>query len=290
MFPLIESVIAFSAIMLVLSFLVKSLTSVIKNHFDFYSRNLKHEVYSLLEGTLEISRKELKERLEKDPALRSKLKDWNRLGEEYLTKENITWLLKKLDPQKVTEDVIKDLEGRLAVHVAIVRYMFEKRLKNVTLAVGLALCLGLNINALTIWDKLYHDQDVRVKFSSVEFVESANEMANDLETKIQDVEKEKKKVEGKKVEELEEKEKKLEKQRDAVVKQIRHFQGEVGFGIGKIWSETRKDPFKFFFFEFFGSLLTGILVSIGAPYWHDLLRALTQLRKGKVETKPETKP
>lgn len=279
MVPLIETIIAFSAIMLVLSFLVKSLTSVIKNHFDFYSRNLRQEVYSLLEGTLEISRKELKEKVETDITLRTKFpwlaKDWKRLGEEYLTKENITWVLKKLDPQKVTEDVIKDLDGRLAVHVSNVRYMFEKRLKNVTLAVGLALCLGLNINAFAIWDKLYNDQDVRAKFSSVEFVESTNKMAKDLETKIQKL------PEGK-----EKKKEELRKQRDAAVKQISHFRGEVGFGMGKIWTKTPKDPLKFFFFEFFGSLLTGILVSIGAPYWHDLLRALTQLRKGKPETKP----
>ena len=33
-----------------------------------------------------------------------------------------------------------------------------------------------------------------------------------------------------------------------------------------------------FFYEFLGSLLTGILLSIGAPYWHDLLRALGNLR------------
>lgn len=32
-------------------------------------------------------------------------------------------------------------------------------------------------------------------------------------------------------------------------------------------------------YEFFGSLLTGILASIGAPYWHDLLRAVAQFRK-----------
>jgi hypothetical protein len=284
MFPLVETIIAFSAIMLVLSFLVKSLTSVIKNHFDFYSRNLRQEVYSLLEGTLEISRKELQQKIEAKPTLRTQFpwlaKDWKRLGEEYLTKENITWVLKKLDPQKATEDVIKDLEGRLAVHVSNVRYMFEKRLKNVTLAVGLALCLGLNINAFAIWDKLYNDQDVRAKFSSTKFVSSAVGRADNIEKKIKEIEKDKDK----------EKEKdELKKQRDAVVKQIRHFHGQVGFGIGKIWTETPSDgiaAWKFLFVEFFGALLTGILVSIGAPYWHDLLRALAKLRKGKSETKP----
>ena len=67
MFPLIETIIAFSAIMLALSFLVKSLTSVIENHFDSYSRNLKHEVFSLIEGTIDISRKKLQKRLETEP-------------------------------------------------------------------------------------------------------------------------------------------------------------------------------------------------------------------------------
>ncbi len=80
----------------------------------------------------------------------------------------------------------------------------------------------------------------------------------------------------------------LTKQREALAKQMRHFQGQVSFGIGKIWTETPKDgeEGKFLFLEFLGSLLTGILVSIGAPYWHDLLRALTMLRKGKPEIRP----
>ena len=56
---------------------------------------------------------------------------------------------------------------------------------------------------------------------------------------------------------------------EALEKQIHHFQGKVGFGIGKIWTgEVTKWPW--FLHEFFGSLLTGILVSIGVPYWHDL--------------------
>ena len=279
MFPLIETIIAFSAIMLALSFLVKSLTSVIKNHFDFYSRNLKHEVFSLLEGTIEISRKQLQKRLETEPALRTKFPwlahDWKRLGEEYLTKGNIAWVLRKLDPKKVTEEVIKDLEGRLAVHVANVRYMFERRLKNVTLAVGLVLCLGLNVNAFTIWNKLYNDQDVRAKFSSAEYVDSVMELEEQLKKDIKAL------PEGKEKEEL-------TKQREAVAKYIRHFQGQVSFGIGRIWTEIPKkgEEARFLFLEFLGSLLTGILVSIGAPYWHDLLRALTMLRKGKAETKP----
>jgi hypothetical protein len=275
MLPLIETIIGFSAIMFALSFLVKSLTSVIKNHFDFYSQNLRHEVYSLLEGTIGISREKLEKRF-KQPALRTKLpwmaNSWKRLGEKYLTKENITWVLKALDATKVTEEVIKDLEGRLAVHLENVRYMFEKRLKNITLAVGLALCLGLNINAFTIWDKLYNDQDVRAKFSSAKYVDSVMELEKQLKEDIRVL------PAGKEKEEL-------KKQREAVVKYLRDFQGQVSFGIGKIWTEAPEagEKWTFLFLEFLGSLLTGILVSIGAPYWHDLLRALSGLRGKKPE-------
>jgi hypothetical protein len=277
--PLIETIIGFSAIMLILSFLVKSLTSVIKNHFDFYSENLKHEVYSLLEGTIGMSRKQIRNMIRDNPELRAKFpllaNDWKRLGEKYLTKANIAWVLKELDPQKLTATVIQSLEGRLAVHVENVRYMFEKRLKNVTLAVGLAFCLGLNINAFSIWDKLYNDEDVRTKFSSTAFVNSAIESEEQLAEAVKEL------PEGKEKKELAE-------QRKAIKRQIAHFRGQVSFGISKIWTEPPKKgrEAEFLLFEFFGSLLTGILVSIGAPYWHDLLRALGKLRQGKSETKP----
>ena len=219
--------------------------------------------------------------------------DWKRLGEDYLSKENIIWVMRKINPLKVTNEVIEGLDGRLAVHVSNVRYMFEKRLKNITLAVGLVLCLGLNINAIAIWDKMYNDQDARAKFSSQEFVEAALQRADALGGEIQNIEKEKKRVAQKgtgkektKEEELNAKEGELAKQREDILRQVRHFQGEVSFGIGKIWTETPKKGHEvgFLLFEFLGSLLTGILVSIGAPYWHDLLRALTNLRKDKPGT------
>lgn len=57
------------------------------------------------------------------------------------------------------------------------------------------------------------------------------------------------------------------------------FLSDVSLGVGRVWRETPSDLAPWgFFYEFLGSLLTGILVSIGAPYWHDLLRALANLR------------
>jgi hypothetical protein len=278
MFPLIETIIGFAVIMLLLSFMVKSLTSVVKNHFDYYSQNLKREVERLVDGTLSAGGKRLEK---KSPLLQSI--QWKRLGEDYLNKENMEWLLKMLGAK---EDALKNLEGRLELHRANVRFAFEKRTKNISLALGLGLCLFLNINAFTIWDTLYNDQQARSKFSSPTYVESTLELVGEYDKDIKKLD-EKVKVDNKATDEMKaaaeeakEQQKTLQQQRNALQKQIQHFRGEVAFGIGKIWTE-RVTWWPGFLYEFLGSLLTGILVSIGAPYWHDLLRALTALRQPK---------
>jgi len=273
MLPLLETVIGFVAIMLVLSFLVKSLTSMVKSHFNYYSENLKREVERLVWGTVG---KTLEQCHEKAPWLKGV--QWERLGDEFLSRENIEWILWQVtdDPGKLEKE-LKRLEARLKVHRANVSYAFEMRTKNLSLMAGLVLCLGLNINAFTIWDTLYNDQAVRAKFASPEAVEALEKQAEETERKLAES------SAGPPTTRQE-----LEKQRDEVRKVLAHFRSEVGFGMGRIWTEgppKEKDKAKqetaewrFFGYEFFGSLLTGLLVSVGAPYWHDLLRALASLR------------
>jgi hypothetical protein len=267
MFPLIETIIAFVVIMLVVSLLVKSLTSVVKNHCDYYSSNFKREVERLLRGTIKGGWDKW---TKKAPWLEEI--QWHRLREDFLTEKNMEWLLTQLGAES---GALKNLEARLEVHKANIRFAFEKRTKNLSLALGLALCLFMNINGFTIWETLYGDQQARAKFSSPEYVESALERLAEYDQRIMALNR----VSGSDAEKKEE----LQERREVLEKEIHHFRGEVGFGIGKIWrGEVTKWPW--FLFEFFGSLLTGILVSIGAPYWHDLLKALTALRGLK---KPE---
>ena len=74
--------------------------------------------------------------------------------------------------------------------------------------------------------------------------------------------------------------KRLREEREGLMQEFSNFGKEVDFGVARIWlGDVNQWPG--FFYEFFGSLLTGILVSIGAPYWHDLLRALANLRHAK---------
>jgi hypothetical protein len=257
MFTLIETIIAFAVIMLMMSLLVKTFTSVFKNHIDYYSKNLKVEVVRFVEGTLN----ELGQSLDDGQKEILKKMEWKRLGEEYLTKKNMEWLLETLG---ISDLRLKysNFEARLKIHADKIRYAFEKRTKNIALVVGVALCLFMNINAFSIWDRLYNDQMTRSKFSSPKYVESVTAEIKPKEASSGATNKEE-----------------LEKQRKELRDKFYQFRGEVNFGVGRVYSEELN--LTGFLYEFFGSLLTGILISIGAPYWHDILRVFSNLRQKK---------
>jgi hypothetical protein len=274
MLTLIETLTGFAAIMLMLSLLVKTLTSVIKNQWDYYSDNLKHEVQRL---ALETTGKTWEKLIQNSHAPEwTKEIHWERLGDELLTPAYMSWFLQQLDQNAK----VFDLESRLKIHVANVRYTFEMRMKNLALAVGLALCMLCNINALTIWKSLYTDQQLRATFAG-SYADKATALAQAQANATTP-----------------------QPGQQPADAQIKSFQGsmrgfltDVSFGVGRIWrpmppgnnaDQTPQDPLQMFLYEFFGSLLTGILISIGAPYWHDLLQALSSLRSYVPATKTKT--
>lgn len=300
MLSLVETITGFAAIMLMLSLLVKTLTSVIKNQWDYYSDNLKHEVHRL---AFETTGKAW-DALRQSSSIPEWVKNihWERLGDEVLTPAYMSWFLKQLDQNAR----VFDLESRLKIHVANVRYTFEMRMKNLALAVGLGLCLLCNINAFTIWKSLYTDEQLRATFSGA-YADKASALASDRakqETQAGD--------QGKAMDKTQ-----LDKQIQSFQTNMRGFLTDVSFGVGRIWQanprpgktdqarkagqpqeapqgqpedqtkrqpgDEAKSPFEIFLYEFLGSLLTGILVSIGAPYWHDILQALSALRPDKAK-------
>ena len=327
MFLLIETIVGFSVIMLLLSFLVKSLTSVVKNHINYFAGNLKTEVEHFLRETLKESFDKIEDiKKTKAPDVLANV-PWRRLGEDYLTLDNMKELLKKI----TGTDDYENLEARLKRHQSNLKFVFNVRMKNLSLVCGLGLCLFLNINALTIWKTLYTDTQVRAKFTSQKYVaavldksrkiEPATEQATEAEQPAgttpeeatgaeqpagttpekakgaeqpagttpekakgaeQKVGATAKKPEGteQKAETTTEKTE-LAKEREAWKKELKNFQTDVNFGIGAVWEKERKDKPINFLFEFLGSLLTGILVSIGAPYWHDILRTLNSMSVSK---------
>jgi len=203
--------------------------------------------------------------------------NWKRLGEEYLTKDNMEWVLNKLGSLLGKKEIdLKDLEGRLAVHVSNIRYAFQKRIKNIALVVGLGVCLALNINAFSIWSTLYKDQQMRERGEE----EGKN---NENSSDQADIKASDKKMEGlsKNIDRDQEK-KEIQERTQAILEQLEQFQADVSFGVGRIWRDPPKEKdWLGLLYEFLGSLLTGIFISIGAPYWHDLLRTLAAIRQQK---------
>ncbi len=300
MFQLIETIIAFSVIMLMLSFLVKSLTSVIKNHVDYYSRNLRGEVERLIFGYLQ--KGDWQSWAKDFPALGNI--DWRRLSEEYLNRKNMEWILKRLSEEMQIPLDLKYLESRLEVHRANLKYAFETRTKNISLAVGMALCLFMNINALSIWQNLYNNEIIRNQLTSEKVLKQTETLYEAYLKEEQAAGAVDQKDKGKETQVTKEQ---LNEQLREVNKQLREFREQVPFGVGAIWrmpkeaatgtppnitankpghrgqqknGDSSPTPINAvnMLYEFFGSLLTGILVSIGAPYWHDLLRAMAALR------------
>ena len=81
--------------------------------------------------------------------------------------------------------------------------------------------------------------------------------------------------------EIDKKKAELARQREELGENLTDLLTDVHFGALKVWTESKDKGPGFLVFEFVGALLTGVLVSIGAPYWHDLLRSLTKLRQPK---------
>ncbi len=258
---LIDSAIGFAAIMLMLSLLVKSLTSLVKNYVDYYSENLRSEVDQFLNGMVGAGLNVLEVRF---PWVRDI--NWKSLGEEFLTRDKMELLLRQISP---TWTNMGDLDMRLSLHVANLKYAFEQRMKNLALAIGLGLCMFLNVNAVTIWTTLYTDQQVRSTFAT-SYAEKAMAFAD-------------KAANNEPAAAPKDSKAKLDEQAKTMRESVGQFMTDVQFGVGRIWREGANLTLPGFLFELLASLLTGILVSIGAPYWHDLLRALANLRKPERE-------
>jgi hypothetical protein len=288
MIQLLDTALGFVAIMAMLSLLVKCLTSLVKSYVDYYSGNLRSEVDSLLQGMLGRGITAL---ARTSPWLNDI--NWKSLGEEYLTVDKMRVLLQQLDPTWVD---MGDLQTRVDLHIANLRYDFERKMKNLALAAGLAICLLCNINSVAIWKTLYTDQQLRSTFAT-QYSQKALEFA-DSAAKLEKGSPQKPDAAGGSspaqnattgapapsagtaVPANPPTREDLAKQSQALRGNVETFLADVNFGVGRVWRQKYPEiQAGGFCYEFLGSLLTGILISIGAPYWHDLLRTLSSLRK-----------
>lgn len=270
MFPLLETAIGFVAIMLMLTLLVKSLAELIKDHFDFYCDNLNYEADQFLRSVIGRSLTELKNdatALAKAPWLRDF--DLARIGDEFFEEDNVRSVLLQIDPA-LDPAKLTNIKGQLAAHVSRVKYMFQQRLKNLSFAVGVGLCLMLDVNAVTIWRTLYTHDQLRTTFASESATRALLERSQPAAA-----------PNGENAQQAatrEQQEARLAEARAEFGARVKTFTSEVNFGVARIWREAMPSR-RAWIYEFLGALMTGLLVSVGAPYWHDILQSFGSLRK-----------
>jgi len=289
MFVLLEIVIGFAAIMLMLSLLVKSLTSLIKNHFDYYAPIVELEL-KRLESFWASSGKKF-----------TKSINPKTIGSDFFDQKNVLALLSVEDGEtdkKKDSEASKKKEFPVLIEESRknIDALFSKRSKNLALVVGLALCLGANINALSIWDRLYRDGDLRSKLNAQPFLENleaeykkrfpeettnggAGQPSGSAAQQNPGAEAGQGAAQPPSVPAPQE-------ELQAFMRDFGLATADIGFGVGALWrAKTENLNLVMLLYEFFGSLLTGVLISIGAPYWHDALRTLVSLRRLAVQKK-----
>lgn len=260
MLTLMDTAIGFIVVLLMISLVIKGLTSVIKNFVDYKRAIIADQIRKFVEradAQSEHWRKLLKGLYQegrmggeaRDPRLSHSLN--KAIGDGGLR----SWLAAGETPGEKAQDIlplVQTLNDQIGEAVSATN-------KNFSLLIGLALCLLLNINALTVWTSLYHDANLRAQFSAPAMIQSVSGAAT------------------------ESKETAAVATSQAVgMAQAREYiaslKRDIPFAMGKIWTGEVKGA-RAVAYEFVGSLLTGLLASVGAPYLHDMLRTLTALRR-----------
>jgi hypothetical protein len=316
MFPLIETAIGFVAVMLMLTLLVKSVTELIKAHFDFYCDNLAYEADQFFRAALGRSLASL----QRDPRVRQKLpwlsaENLSRIGDEFFNEENARAALGALESvtgTQVDPVIAAHLKGVLAAHVSRVTYTFNQRMKNLAFAVGVGLCLLLDVNAITIWRTLYTHDQLRTTFSSPEMTSrllgtdaagrrtaastAPNAAASGTANTTPGAGTTTATTPGSATANptppaaaaatdaspVADEEAQLAEARRNFRDEVTRFTSEVNFGVARVWrgEPPLLTPWAWMM-EFLGALVTGLLVSVGAPYWHDILENLGALRRSE---------
>ncbi|MEM7243905.1 MAG: hypothetical protein AAF533_01100 [Acidobacteriota bacterium] len=237
--PLIDSVLATLAVLLGISFLIKSLTSAVKRFWNHRGELLEESLSKSLALRSDDSADEVVRKLTDAGH------DLRTLRPEDLTESFLEELLQGLDHELAGSALPRNRERLQAGIQRVQREVedgFAQRNKRVALVWGLLVCFLFNINAFEIWERLSVQPELVASLLEDPRFQAALKDELDENTDVR-----------------------------ALAKDIAGAGLGVGFWIGK---EGDGPGFR----ELLACLLTGVLVSIGAPYLHDLTRMLSRLR------------
>lgn len=162
------------------------------------------------------------------------------------------------------DKLTKSISGWFDRSLTVLGEGYKKIMQVVSLGVGLVVAVSFNIDTLTVTDRLYRDKGLRDQAVAV-----AEEYAKNLDTALI----EKCRLPPDQLEKSSEC-KSVAKVIDIAMKRSETLNLPIGWGDkDKFWD-------KLFSLGFFGWLLTALAVSLGAPFWFDLLNNLINVRHG----------
>jgi len=177
---------------------------------------------------------------------------------------------------------------------------YKKHIQFVLFFIGLAISIAFNVDTLKIIERL--EKDPKLREQLVQQAEAFQEAHPDLDTKllIQQAENNKFLAQKNKIQvndSLRNKELsdslqlanylKLKSKRDELLDQastlIRNDINSVHHSLGLGWETFDSSSFRSIFYSLIGWMVTALALSLGAPFWFDLLNRLMKLR-GSVAT------
>jgi hypothetical protein len=318
MFQTLDAIISLSVIFLILSMVHKYNLSFIKRLLKTKARIIGREMGSFVgQRTSKYLIGYLREKAEHLNFLDENGRKWKREGsqpglrslskkqllevtgalETYLKQNQNTpaEIIKDLKIEMNSSDVTKELSGKWEVIEHLGRLkgriedmyentttriadVYESKLRKITLASGLIFAVIINADFFELYQSLSRHSLAREKLVAQASIiqDQAAQVIDSIDSKgdegFEDVKSE------------------IEQAREDIFgfsERIKNAGLELGW-TGKKWSDTWKEPAEGVK-KFLGFIISGLLISFGAPFWHDLLSSLSGLNqklKGQAKAAP----
>ena len=306
MFETLDTMISLGVIFLILSMVNKYLISLVKRLFKIKAKVITKELETFIGEKsskylipyLEKKAKYLnfldKTNIKKKIVLRElnkeQLKDVVGKLEEFLKSENIDEFKKVFGIDISINEVKKEIQGDLdeiKAHLNTLKdkvenmydntrekisEVYETRIRYRALYFGIGLAFFVNADFFGIYNSLSKSQAIRAQFVA---------QTDIIRTKIDDLDKQIKKSEGKEIENKEVVKHEITKIKNTL-DNIKNSGLELGWTkkeFARVFKEEKGGGWTSVVYKLIGLLVAGLLIGFGAPFWHDFIGTFTGLRK-----------
>ena len=259
MFETLDTILSFVAIIFILSVIAQSIQSIIKRLLNSKTKQAVDGIFNILG---------LPENLKSTSIVQNIRKNY-KIPE--LTTDNVKLLAEQLTGLETVKKAIPDITNKVDAEISTLKGKYTAQMQTISVIIAFLVALILNADSLQIIEKINSDKTIRQMLIQSDYIR-----VNLLEGK---------KPSSGKEEPAEPNEETIIKENlDTIAKLAGQYQG---LNIGIKWSVTmmdftslngNTDRVLFVGKKTVGILITTLLVSMGAPFWYDILDFLLGLK------------